>query len=89
VQQLSRAQKIVPAVLLRFIVLPNVSPPSVDLLYNISKSPGVASTHITCTLLPDSAISGEPESSELLLMFTTLPNSVPPSRPSIHDLYIP
>ena len=49
----------VPALLLKFfIILGNVLPPSIDLLYKISKFPDVSSSHTTCTLLPDTAIAG-------------------------------
>jgi hypothetical protein len=53
---------------LKLIVLPNVAPPSVLLLYNISKFPDDLSAHTTYTLFPDTAIAGTSENPPLLLI---------------------
>ena len=72
-----------PALLLRLMLASKVAPPSVDLLYRISKFP-VIPYHTTYTLFPDAAIAGA--SAALLLRLIVGPK-VKLAPPSVDLLY--
>ena len=66
-----------PVLLLMFIGVPKLVPLLLLTAKKISELPGVESSHVTYTLLPDVAICGFTELPVLLLMFIGVPKLVP------------